>query len=252
MDIQQQEKESLAAYVHWFKTEQNAVSANDTAIIRIFVKGLWNPHCLAARIYEKDPQTLKDAITEVGKLNAAQQLTTTILLSSMVNMMSNEDDQCFQCQEPGHFAQHCPDIRCHECEECGHIVIDCPHKIPPGGTPAQHHKVHRNATPGQALGTTKKIKKGETGPDHSPGIADITAPAITTCTEAALDHNKGMGTATIEAAQGDPIQHTQATVTEPAMTHHTNHTTDHSITAAHLVTILRATVGHIHAHPTNH
>ena len=34
----------------------------------------------------------KDAITEVEKLNAAQQLTATILPSSTVNMMSNEDD----------------------------------------------------------------------------------------------------------------------------------------------------------------
>ena len=36
------------------------------------------------------------------------------------------------------------------------------------------------ATPGQALNTAKKIEKGETGLDHSPGIADIAAPAIVT------------------------------------------------------------------------
>ena len=71
---------------------------NDTATIRMFIKGLKNAHSLAVRIYERDPQTLKDDITEVQKLNAAQQLTATIILSSMVNMMSNEDDQCFQCQ----------------------------------------------------------------------------------------------------------------------------------------------------------
>ena len=49
-------------------------------------------HCSAAQIYAKDPQTLKDTITEVEKLSAVQQLSTTILPSSMVNMMSNEDD----------------------------------------------------------------------------------------------------------------------------------------------------------------
>ena len=65
---------------------------NDAASIRIFLKGLRNPQSLVARIYIKDPQTLKDAITEVEKLNAAQQLTATILPSSMINMMSNEDD----------------------------------------------------------------------------------------------------------------------------------------------------------------
>ena len=68
----------------------------------IFIKGLRNAHTLAARIYKKDPHTLMDAVTEVGKFNAAQQLTMTIILSSTVNMMSNEEDQCFQCQELGY------------------------------------------------------------------------------------------------------------------------------------------------------
>ena len=58
--------------------------------------------------------------------------------------MSNEDDWCYQCQEPGHITQHWPHIRCLECKEYGHIVMDCPNKIPPLGTPAQHCKVHRN------------------------------------------------------------------------------------------------------------
>ena len=58
--------------------------------------------------------------------------------------MSNEDNWCFQCQKPGHIAWHCPQIRCHECKEYQYIVMDCPQNIPPSGTPAQHHKVHRN------------------------------------------------------------------------------------------------------------
>ena len=65
---------------------------NDAATIRIFIKGLKNTHSLAARIYEKDPQTLMDAITQVEKLNAAQQLTMTIIPSSVVNMLSSEED----------------------------------------------------------------------------------------------------------------------------------------------------------------
>ena len=103
LDIQEWQKESLAAYVHQIKMEAKCCNfTKDTATTRIFVKGLRNADSLAARIYEKDPQTLKDAITEVEQLNAAQQLTTTILPSSMVSIMSNEDDQCFQCQEPGY------------------------------------------------------------------------------------------------------------------------------------------------------
>ena len=41
MDIQQKEKESLAAYVHRFKWEANRCKFdNDTATIIIFIKGL--------------------------------------------------------------------------------------------------------------------------------------------------------------------------------------------------------------------
>ena len=56
MDKQQWEKESLAACVHKFKTEAKLCNTmNDATIIRIFIKGLRNPHWLA----------------EVEKLNAA-------------------------------------------------------------------------------------------------------------------------------------------------------------------------------------
>ena len=58
-----------------------------------------------------------------------------------------------------------------------------------------------------------------------------------------------MGTAAIEAAQGNPIQHTEATVAEPAVKHLTGHTTDHPHTAAHQVTTLRTAVDHVHVHP---
>ena len=141
MDIQQQEKESLAAYDHRFKTEAKRCNfMNDAATTRIFVKGLKNVHSLATHIYKKGPQTLMDAIS----INATQQLTERIIPPSTVNVMSNEEDCCFQCQEPGHIVQHCPHIRCYECDEYGHIVMDCPHRIPPSGTPVTHHKPHRS------------------------------------------------------------------------------------------------------------
>ena len=44
---------------------------------------------LAARIYEKGPQTLTDAISEVDKFQVTQQLTATLIPSSTVNVMSN-------------------------------------------------------------------------------------------------------------------------------------------------------------------
>ena len=76
MDIQQWEKEFLAAYVHRSKMgAKRCKFTNDAATIRIFVKVLKNAHSLAMHIYEKGPQMLTDAILEVEKLNATQQLT---------------------------------------------------------------------------------------------------------------------------------------------------------------------------------
>ena len=85
-----------------------------------------------------------DAISEVEKCNATQQLTAMIIPPSTVNVMSNKEDCCFQCQEPGHNTQNCSHIGCYECNENGHIVMDCPHRIPPLGTLATHHKPHKS------------------------------------------------------------------------------------------------------------
>ena len=137
MEIQQKEKESLAVYIHHFKREAKKCNfTNSAATIRIFVKGLKNAHTLAAQIYKKGPQSLADAISEVEKLQTVQQLTATLLPSSTVNVMSHEEDQCFQCQELGHIACHCHNVGCFECKEYGHIVVDCPHQIPPSEIPA--------------------------------------------------------------------------------------------------------------------
>ena len=111
MEIQQKEKESLAAYIHHYKKEASRCKFdNDAATIRIFIKGLKNAHTLATRVYEKGPQSLVDAIKEVEKLQVTQQLTATLLPSSSANTMSSDNDRCFQCQESGHMAHHCPHI----------------------------------------------------------------------------------------------------------------------------------------------
>ena len=82
MEIQQKEKESLAAYLQYFKREASRCKFdNDATTFRIFIKGLKNPHTLATRVYEKGPQSLADAIREVEKLQAAHQLTSTLLTS---------------------------------------------------------------------------------------------------------------------------------------------------------------------------
>ena len=49
MEIQQKEKESLAAYIHHFNKEtKRCTFTNYVATIRIFVKGLKNAHTLTA------------------------------------------------------------------------------------------------------------------------------------------------------------------------------------------------------------
>ena len=152
MEIQQWERETLTAYVHWFKTEAKRCNfMDDAATIRIFIKGLKNAHSLATHIYEKGPQTLSNAIYEAEKHNAVQQLTTTIIPPSTVSIMSNDVDCCFQCQEQGHIARDCPNIRCFKCDEYGHIIMDCPPRIAPLGTPAKHHqpRPHKATIPGQ-------------------------------------------------------------------------------------------------------
>ena len=142
MEMQQWEKESLAAYVHQFKTEAKRCNfTNDATAIRIFIKGLKNVHSLATHIYEKG---LTDTISEVEKFNTIQQLTASIILHSTVNVLSHKEDYCFQWQEQGHITQNCPHIRCYECYEYGHIVMDCPNKIPPSGTMAINHKPSRS------------------------------------------------------------------------------------------------------------
>ena len=117
MDIQQTDKESLATYVHRFKQEASRCKFNnDATTIRIFLKGLKNAHAIATKVYEKGPQTLMEAITEVEKLQAIQQITSTLLPTSSVNTMSSDNGKCFQCQEIGHMACYCPHLWCYDCD----------------------------------------------------------------------------------------------------------------------------------------
>ena len=76
-----------------------------------------------------------DAIKEVEKLQATQQITSSLLPSS-VNTMSSDNDRCFQCQEVGHMACYCPHIWCYNCDNYWHVAMECPNKILLSGTPA--------------------------------------------------------------------------------------------------------------------
>ena len=139
MDIQQTDRESLATYVHRFKWGASRCKFNnDATTIRIFLKGLKNAHTIATKVYKKGPQTLAEAIKEVEKLQAAQQITSTLLPTSSVHTMSSDNARCFQCQEIGHMACYCPHIWCFDCDNYRHVAMDCLDMIPPSGTPACH------------------------------------------------------------------------------------------------------------------
>ena len=130
LEIQQKDKESLAVYIHRFKMEAKRCNfTNNAATIQIFIKGLKNAHTLAAHAYKKGPQT-PSRCHQWGRENSGSTAITCHMLPlSTVNVMSSEEDQCFQCQELGHIACHCPNIRCFECEEYSHIAADCPDTI---------------------------------------------------------------------------------------------------------------------------
>ena len=129
-----------------------------------------------------------------------------------------KEDRCFQCQEPGHITWHVMNMDILSLSALTEYPLQ----------EHQHHTTRHTeiATPDWAQGITRKTEKEDISPDHSLNTANIIAPAIMTCTEAAPECNNGTGTATMEAAQDDPIQHTRDTVAGYPMTHHTSHTTN--------------------------
>ena len=218
--------------------------------IRIFIKWLKNPHSLATHICEKEPQTLMDAISEVEKLNAAQQFTAIIIPLSKVNVVSNNEDCCFQCQESGHITWHCAHIWYYECNAYGHIVMDCPYRIPPSGTPATHHKSHKGHHT-RSSSRHHHEDRDKANPDHSPILAAITAQIIVIHIEAALECTKGIDTATTGAVHNDLTQPIEDTATDLTVTHCTDHIADHPNIEAFQVINPEITVGHIQEHPTD-
>ena len=137
MDIQQTDKESLATYVHRFKREASRCKFNnDTNTIRIFLKGLKNAHTIATKVYKKGPQTLSEANKEVEKLQAAKQITSTLLPTLSVNTMSSDNDRCFQSQEIGHMACYCLTY--------GAMTVKSTDMLPWTAQIRYHHLVHQH------------------------------------------------------------------------------------------------------------
>ena len=125
MDIQQQEKESLVAYVHYFRTEAKQYNfMNDTAHIRNLIKGLKSTHSLPARIYEKDPQTL------MGHHHRSRETQcSTTAYHNKYSICNGQHDVKWGrlvLPMPRTRTWHCPHMRCCECDDTGHTA-NVPH-----------------------------------------------------------------------------------------------------------------------------
>ena len=105
--------------------------------------------------------------------------------------------------------------------------------------------------PGKASDTTMRTGIGETIPGLSHTFTDTAAQVIMTHIEAILDHDIEIITTITGVAHNAQILHTGVIATDPAMTHHIDHTVDHPHTEAHHTTP-EIEAAHIHIHPTNH
>ena len=225
---------------------------NDAATIRIFIKGVKNAHRLATHIYEKGPQMLNNAISEVEKPNTVQHLTATISPPCTVSMMTSNDDRCFQCQEHGHIARHFANIRCFECNEDGHIVMDCPHKIPPSGTPAKDYqsKLHKGHHVRSSLRHHYEDREGKAIQGLSHILIDTTAQIVRIPIDVILDHNIRILAIITGVAHDTQILHTGVIAINFTVTLNIDHTTGHLHTGAHHTTP-EIEVCHVYVHPTN-
>ena len=145
-------------------------------------------------------------------------------------MMSNDGDQCFQCQELGHTAHQCLNIRCFDYNEYGHVAADCPGRIPPSGTPAHPKRYCSNTRhhTRSILGIITGTGTGITGPDpsHIPTITKVSVRIAHIHTGATPDHTTNAPTEPLHVAI------TQALIIIAA----TCHTEGHPCIEAHLLT----------------
>ena len=167
MEIQQEDSETLTAYIHRFKKEAKHCDFDShPAKIRIFLKGLINSSKIAPSVYEKGPTTIEDTISIVEKISSAQHIAASFSQNHQISMMKrgcNEqhtpehhhapthrqpiNQDCSNCGQIGHPWFTCPLIICDGCNQRGHIYRHCWERIPPSGTsspPDNHHSQGRH------------------------------------------------------------------------------------------------------------
>ena len=156
-----------------------------------------------------------------------QQLTATIIPPSTVDVMLNEEDCCFQCQEPGYITQHCPH---YECDKYGHIIMECPHRIPPSRTPATHLKAHKGH---HARSSLRQHHEDQSRWSQSRSQSHYWGHHNLSHHNLHRGHSRsqtGIDAALTEAAHDDLMQPTEDTATDLTMTHCTGNIADHQHT----------------------
>ena len=152
MEIQQKDSETLMAYIHRFKKEAKHWDFDShPAKIRIFLKGLINSSKIALGVYEKRPETIKDAISIVEKISSAQRIAASFSQNHQISMMKRgstdhhtPSQDCSNCAQSGHPWFTCPCIICNGCNQHGHIYRHCWDRIPPSGTVSPPEGWHNN------------------------------------------------------------------------------------------------------------
>ena len=152
MEIQQKDSEMLTTYIHRFKKEAKHCNFNShPAKIRIFLKELINSSNIAPGVYEKGPETIKDAISIVKKISSAQCIAASFSQNHQISMMKRgstyhhtPSQDCLNCGQLGHPWFTCPHIICDGCNQCGHIYRHCWERIPPSGTVSSPEGQHNN------------------------------------------------------------------------------------------------------------
>ena len=105
--------------------------------------------------------------------------------------------------------------------------------------------------PGHAPDTTMRTVTGKVVPGHNHIFINPRDQVIMIHIEAIPDHDIGIIATITGVAHNAQVPHTRVIAIDPTMTHHINHTTDHSCTEAHHHTNPETKVTHIHVHPTN-
>ena len=152
MEIQQKDSEMLTAYIHRFKKEAKHCDFDShPAKIRIFLKGLNNSSKIAPGVYEKGPNTIKDAISIVEKISSAQCLAASFSQNHQISMMKRgstdhhtPSQDCSNCGQLGHPWFIYPHIVCHRCNQYSHILRHCWDRILPSGTVSLPEGRHNN------------------------------------------------------------------------------------------------------------